>query len=774
MLAAPTATAPTCYRCGSRLAYEGRPCHICISPAVFDLKAGEVVEIRDSQRAVQVKLPKFAQSVVVRGKDIRKPRSERVVAVARTIGRWTWNSLGIAACIHLLAVAIAMFFGQQIEEIADYVQRVEVREEIASVPVVAPEPDEIQIPEFIQSDDELVMPDQIIEDPDIVAGDPEYEAPPEQVYAPLPQVAPPHPAPPARFKFRRPDAGPGLGGGETSSSTRPAAGSGLFRNRNGQGKAAAIQEHGGGADTEDAVNLGLAYLAKRQETDGSWNPNDGFDKRPRWATSDNGYRGAITALCTLPFLAAGNSTESGTYKRNVKRAIEWLMDQQTSDGCVAYKNLSQMYTHTVATLVLCEAYGMTEDEEIGLAAERAVRFLERSQGVGGGWDYKGYVTSSGNDGFERNDLSISGWGALAFKSAKAVGIKVNASSWKSLAGLYDRYSLENGETYYADRNSGGLAGTRKGIGMVGVGMAARVILDPELFEKRNYSAERELLKNLPDWERFSDPSPDSSNPNFTTFYGWYYGTLGLFLLNDGRGPAWDTWNKALKTQLLEHQELKGSRKGSWEAADSWIGPIMGDLYSTALSVLCLEVYYRYNTVHRPDSESEVVKPREDRPLPRDVPRVREEPEPEHPKNGIVINGEELDLDKAGHRSKYLRLLSRDKGLGALPVLLEHLEDESTSVRSTALMELSRLKAKDAVGKVKAMLDDPDDQPIRLTVIDTLGSLGDRAAHPSLIRLLSSSEESVQNAAQSALRKLADGKDFGINKRAWEDWFSRNP
>ena len=178
-----------------------------------------------------------------------------------------------------------------------------------------------------------------------------------------------------------------------------------------------------------------------------------------------------------------------------------------------------------------------------------------------------------------------------------------------------------------------ITGTRKGIGMVGVGLTARVVLDAERFETRNFAAERMLLENTPDWERFSDPSPDSSNPNYTTFYGWYYGTLGMFLLNDGRGPAWDKWNKALKKQLLDNQQLRGNRKGSWEAADSWIGPIMGDFYSTALSVLCLEVYYRYNTIHRPDSETTVVRPRRQ---PREVPEVKE-PEPEHPANGIVIN-----------------------------------------------------------------------------------------------------------------------------------------
>jgi hypothetical protein len=309
-----------------------------MSPAVYELKAGKIGEVQGFERAARVKLPKFAQPAVVRGKNIRKPRGERAIEVARTIGRWTWNSIGIAACIHLLALVIAMFFGQKIKDVVDYVHHADVETQVAAAPAPAPDQDELMLPDLKPVDDELVMPDQIVNDPDIVAGDPEYEAPSERTpYAPLPQVAPPHPAPPRINPFRRPEAGQGLGGGQPSNNHHSPSGSGLFRNRHGDSKQAAIQQHGGGSDTEDSVNLGLEYLARKQESNGSWNPNDGFSRPPGWARQGNGYRGAITALCTLPFLAAGNSTDSGHYQRNVKRAIRWLLQQQTSDGCVAYR-----------------------------------------------------------------------------------------------------------------------------------------------------------------------------------------------------------------------------------------------------------------------------------------------------------------------------------------------------------------------------------------------------------------------------------------------------
>jgi hypothetical protein len=191
---------------------------------------------------------------------------------------------------------------------------------------------------------------------------------------------------------------------------------------------------------------------------------------------------------------------------------------------------------------------------------------------------------------------------------------------------------------------------------------------------------------------------------------------------------------------------------------------MGDLYSTALAVLCLEVYYRYSSAHKTDGVGA------GRPIVR-----RPEPETREPSPSVVtLNGEEFDLAKSGDRSRYLRMLSRDKGLGAVPALLSHLADESLSVRNTSLSELGRLKSKDAVKPVQAMLTDPVNDPIRITIIDTLGSLGDRSVHPTLIRLLNDADEPVRRQAQSSLTRLAGGKDLGVNRRSWEDWFARNP
>ena len=117
---------------------------------------------------------------------------------------------------------------------------------------------------------------------------------------------------------------------------------------------------------------------------------------------------------------------------------------------------------------------------------------------------------------------------------------------------------------------------------------------------------------------------------------------------------------------------------------------MGDLYSTACAVLCLEVYYRYNPSHQHETDIQLHRPKDSKSnMPAGKP--------------VTINGEILDLAISGHRAKYLRLKTKEDGLGALPLLMSHLEDEVLSVRSTALYEIGKLKATEASITVGNML-----------------------------------------------------------------------
>jgi hypothetical protein len=87
------------------------------------------------------------------------------------------------------------------------------------------------------------------------------------------------------------------------------------------------------------------------------------------------------------------------------------------------------------------------------------------------------------------------------------------------------------------------------------------------------------------------------------YYYWYYATLALNQFDGpdsprkGSGKYWDNWNKALIDAILPLQNQSKARdvcsRGGWLEADRWGGHTGYSLYSTALNVLTLQVYYRY-------------------------------------------------------------------------------------------------------------------------------------------------------------------------------------
>jgi hypothetical protein len=82
------------------------------------------------------------------------------------------------------------------------------------------------------------------------------------------------------------------------------------------------------------------------------------------------------------------------------------------------------------------------------------------------------------------------------------------------------------------------------------------------------------------------PSPRTSDADL---YYWYYGTLCVFQQG---GDIWKKWNEGLQSALVPTQCKNGDDAGSWtpvgDYSERW-----SRVGQTALSALCLEVYYRY-------------------------------------------------------------------------------------------------------------------------------------------------------------------------------------
>jgi hypothetical protein len=87
-------------------------------------------------------------------------------------------------------------------------------------------------------------------------------------------------------------------------------------------------------------------------------------------------------------------------------------------------------------------------------------------------------------------------------------------------------------------------------------------------------------------------------------YYWYYATQ---LLHNMQGPAWEKWNVKVRDGLVGIQvKGQGCDRGSWDplrpVADRW-GKEAGRHFVTCLSLLTLEVYYRYLPLYQDRGEA---------------------------------------------------------------------------------------------------------------------------------------------------------------------------
>jgi hypothetical protein len=363
--------------------------------------------------------------------------------------------------------------------------------------------------------------------------------------------------------------------------------------------------------SERAVEMGLLWLAQHQSADGSWDA-DGFtamcpagdvcrgharivefdptapfsisdaervrlgpdqlriklanlsaQQQQRQASGIHADAG-LTGLAVLAFLGAGYTHEEGIYADTVDRALRWLIRQQEADGFLGGKaaHYARMYCHGMASIALGEAYGMTNDSSLRSPLAAATRYIVSTQNSDGGWRY-----TKGSQG----DMSMFGWQLMALKSAATAGVDV------------PQETLDGAITFLKNAGlgqHGGLAAYRQTEqakpSMTAEALFCRQMLgmkrtNPATLEATNY-----LLQHPP---RRAEPD----------LYYWYYGTLAMY---QHGGQGWRTWNAALLDSLVIEQRTSGHSAGSWGPRAPW-GDYGGRVYSTAMSTLCLEVYYRF-------------------------------------------------------------------------------------------------------------------------------------------------------------------------------------
>jgi hypothetical protein len=338
--------------------------------------------------------------------------------------------------------------------------------------------------------------------------------------------------------------------------------------------------YGADADSEAAVAGGLRWLAQAQAEDGAWNARAygaGTETfalgESRYGTGDKADTG-VSGLALLAFLSAGHTHVEGEYRQTVQRGLQYLLRSQMPSGDLSGPKQvgsdrgvlnARMYCHSIATLALAEAYAMTGEPVLREALLKATQYSINAQDPrGGGWRYRP---------LDAGDLSQFGWQAMALKSVERSGIAIPSEVQLRMQRFLDACAAgpAGGLATYQPKNG------RPSETMTAEGLACRVLLGYPITPAAQQEALHMIMKNRP-------------GVGEDNVYFWYYATLALFQLQD---EAWREWNQALKQRLLATQvPAYSDQPGSWTPDKMW-GGYGGRVYSTAMSCLCLEVYYRY-------------------------------------------------------------------------------------------------------------------------------------------------------------------------------------
>jgi len=356
-----------------------------------------------------------------------------------------------------------------------------------------------------------------------------------------------------------------------------------YADRFAKDRDALVEQRGGSAQTERAVRAALGWLATAQSETGGWDASR-FGAGAARVVLDQDRRGAgaqadmgVTGLALLAFLGGGHTHSSGAYTHEVASGLEYLRQRQRTDGAL-YGDahfFARMYCHSMATFAVCEALALTQDERLEPMARAAVRYtLSMQHPTDGGWRYQ-----RGDTG----DTSQLGWQLMTLKSAQLAGLEISPAIWTRVDRFLRR--VTRGQ-------AGGLAAYRPNA------PASRTMTAEALFCRQlQQEQQRGELSSAAIEEAIGAISAELPSASQRNLYFWYYATLALHRnrqQSDHAAGAWENWNHALTTTLLTSQQSDGS----WSADTVW-GGCGGRVYTTALSTLCLEVYYRYSPAESP-------------------------------------------------------------------------------------------------------------------------------------------------------------------------------
>lgn len=291
---------------------------------------------------------------------------------------------------------------------------------------------------------------------------------------------------------------------------------------------------------EAAISKAQSWLAKGQQSNGSWSRNNGKN-----------------AMAAVALMVNGTTPGKGKYGSQVSKAINYIISSQQSNGFLAGDEQGPMYQHALATLALAEAYGMTMNPDIRAALTKAVDLIVETQDYGGGWRYQPKM--------EPGDLSVTVMQVMALRACAEFGVYVPEETITHAITFIKACFKENAGGFSYLPSNDEINFNRAAAGVVclqSVGLHTDPMIPP-------------VIKTI------SKLAFDEKREKEWFWYGHYYASVALY--HHG-GEAWKAYYPVICEKILA--DWSGRDGHYWEVID------------TAWAVLVMGVPYRYLPIYQ--------------------------------------------------------------------------------------------------------------------------------------------------------------------------------
>ncbi len=304
----------------------------------------------------------------------------------------------------------------------------------------------------------------------------------------------------------------------------------------------------------EAADRGLAWLATKQNANGSWNCKIGYKLYEDYHGED-GEDVGVTALACMAFVGAGYTPDRGRYGKVVTRGLSFILSCVREEDGYITANGSRMYTHAFAAMFLAEIYGMSKRPDVKEKLRRSVDLLVAAQNKEGGWRYQPIPVDA--------DLSVTVSVVQGLRAARNVGIAVPYETIER-AMRYIRGCATNYGFNYQKSDDYTFNDTRVTFPLTACGIVA-------LYSAGVYNS-REIQGGL---RYLQDNRQRMHWGKYHYFYGHYYASQAMYVA----GKAyWEGYYPRLRDDILVNQKAEGC----WEDD-------VGRTYATAMACILLQM-----------------------------------------------------------------------------------------------------------------------------------------------------------------------------------------